>query len=295
MESYSLPYYADPANIPAQLPTIEEISGAQGILSDKLATKVVAIGNYFVVKYGRQVELLEGETMLFLQNCSSLLVPRVYALFWSPDNAVKFIIMERIHGEVLSSIWAKLDHTAKETISTKLRSVFTELRQLKSPGGYCSVGRRGLPDDIFWTKDESHPFAGPFQTEPDLNKAMLAKYVEDGLSKYKAAYYTRTFEEVLRDHPPVFTHADFQRKNVMIRTSSKLPANQVGEPSYSDPEIVIIDWEFSGWYPSYWEYARTIFACGKWDDDWNIWVDNILEPFRNEYVWNNMLLSELWS
>ena len=296
MESYSLPYYADLATIPAQLPTIEEISGAQEVLSDKLVTKVVAIGDHFVIKYGPQVDLLvEGGTMLFLHNCSPVPVPRVYALFCSPDNANKFIIMERIHGQVLSSIWAKLDHAAKESLATKLRSLFTELRQLKSPGGYCSVGHGGLPDGIFWTSDATRPYAGPFETESELNNAMVAKYVEGGLSKHKAAYYGRTFEEVLRNHPPVFTHADFQRKNVMIRTSSKSSTDQVVEPSYSDLEIVIIDWEFSGSYPSYWEYARTMFACGKWDDDWTLWVDNILEPFRNEYVWNNMFLLDLWS
>ncbi|KAF2800996.1 kinase-like protein [Melanomma pulvis-pyrius CBS 109.77] len=295
MASYSLPYYANPTTIPAQLPTIEEIGAAQGILSDKLATKVVAIGDHFVVKYGPQVDLLEGETMLFLQNCLSVPVPRIYALFWSPNNKIKFIVMERIKGQDLSLIWAKLDHAAKETLAIKLRSIFTELRQLTSPGGYCSVGHRGLLDGIFWTNDASHPFAGPFKTESDLNKAMVAKYVEDGLSKHKAEYYTRTFKEVLQNHPPVFTHADFQRKNVIIRTSSKSPTDQVGEQPYPELEIVIIDWEFGGWYPSYWEYARTIFACGGWEDDWSLWVDSILEPFRNEYVWTNMFLLELWS
>jgi hypothetical protein len=295
MASHNLPYYADPGTIPAQLPTIEEIGAAQEILSDNTATRVVAIGDHFVVKYGPQVDLLEGETMLFLQDCSSVPVPRVYALFASPDDEIKFIVMERIKGQNLSSIWGKLDTSEKETLAAKLRSVFTELRQLTSPGGYCSVGHRGLPDGIFWTNNDSHPFAGPFETESDLNKAMVEKYVEDGLSKHKAEFYARTFEEVLQNHPPVFTHADFQRKNVMIRTLAKFPPDQVEKESHSEMEITIIDWEFGGWYPSYWEYARSIFACGGWKDDWSFWVDSILEPYRNEYVWTNMFLLELWS
>ncbi|EMD62551.1 hypothetical protein COCSADRAFT_93736, partial [Bipolaris sorokiniana ND90Pr] len=57
----------------------------------------------------------------------------------------------------------------------------------------------------------------------------------------------------------------------------------------------IIDWEFAGWYLSHWEYARAIFACGRWDDDWYDWVNNILEPYRNEYIWMEKLLRELWS
>ncbi|KAF2793677.1 kinase-like protein [Melanomma pulvis-pyrius CBS 109.77] len=289
MASYSLPYYANPATIPAKLPTIEEIGAAQEILSDKLATKVVAIGDHFVVKYGPQLDLLEGETMLFLQNCSSVPVPRTYALF--SNNEIKYIVMERIKGQDLSLIWAKLDNAAKETLAIKLRSIFTEMRQLTSPGGYCSVGHRGLLDGIFWMSDPSHTFAGPFETESDLNKAMIAKYVGDGLSKHKADYYARTFKEVLQNHPPVFTHADFQKKNVMI--TSKPSTDQVGKQPYSEMEVVIIDWEFSGWYPSYWEYARTIFAGGRWEDDWSLWVDRILEPFRNEHAWMT-LLREFW-
>jgi hypothetical protein len=295
MSSYSLPYYADPATIPAQLPTIEEIGAAPEIFSDTIPTKVVAIGNHFVVKYGPQVNLLEGETMLFLQNCSSVPVPRVYALFGSPDGEIKFIVMERIKSQDLSLIWEKLDHAAKETLAIQLRTIFTELRQLASPGGYCSVGHRGLLDGLFWTDDVAQRFAGPFETEPDLNQAMVAKYVKDGLPKNKAEFYTRTFKEVLRNHSPVFTHGDFQRKNVMIRTSSNFPTNQEGKQPYQELEIVIIDWEFAGWYPSYWEYARCVFACGNWNDDWSVWVDEILEPFRNEYVWTNMFLVELWS
>jgi hypothetical protein len=295
MASYSLPYYANPATIPAQLPTIEEIGAARKIISDKSASKIVAIGDHFIVKYGPQVDLLEGETMLFLQKSSSVPVPRIYALFKSPNKEIKYIVMERIKGQDLSLIWTKLDRATKESLKQKLRCIFTELRQLKSPGGYCSVGHRGLPDGIFWTKNASHPFDGPFETEADLNKAMVEKYVEDGLSKHKADFYTRTFKEVLQNHPPVFTHADFQRKNVMIRSSPKSPTDYEGELSYSEMKIVIIDWEFGGWYPSYWEYARAIFVCGGWEDDWSLWVDDILEPFRNEYVWANMFLLELWS
>lgn len=120
------------------------------------------------------------------------------------------------------------------------------------------------------------------------------------MSKHKAGYYTRTFKEILQNHPPVFSHGDFQLKNVMIRISSNPSMDQENTQENTDkasPEldVVIIDWEFAGWYPSYWEYARTIFACGGWEDDWSVWVDGILETFRNEYVWTNMFLSELWS
>jgi hypothetical protein len=61
-----------------------------------------------------------------------------------------------------------------------------------------------------------------------------------------------------------------------------------------EPEIVIIDWEFAAWYPSYWEYSRAIFACGHWKDDWDVSVERILELAIVEYAWVYMMLHELW-
>lgn len=29
----------------------------------------------------------------------------------------------------------------------------------------------------------------------------------------------------------------------------------------NNDDVVLIDFEFAGWYPNYWEYARAIFAC----------------------------------
>ncbi|KUJ14127.1 uncharacterized protein LY89DRAFT_649793 [Mollisia scopiformis] len=88
---------------------------------------------------------------------------------------------------------------------------------------------------------------------------------------------------VLKDHQPFFTHCDFQRKNILVR--------DVGD-GYS---LIIIDWEASGWYPSYWEFANALFACGRWEDDWSFWVLQILDPFFNEYSWMQRLRTELWS
>lgn len=294
MTSRTLPYFADEATFPEKLPTMEKIESAIEILSNTTGRTVVGIGVHFVVKYGVQVNLLEGETILFLEQTTTIPLPRIYALFQSPDKSITYIIMERIRGPSLGSEWPKMDEKSKETVSSKLQMILEEMRQLESLGGFCSVNHQGLPDGLFWTDDPTNPFAGPFNTEPEFNKAVITKYVESGLSRYKANYYSRTFKDILQNHPPVFTHGDFQRKNILIR-NSRLPGEEEVPLNDTDIELVIIDWEFAGWYPSYWEYAKAIFACGRWDDDWNDWVDQILEPFRNENAWMGILLRELWS
>lgn len=288
MTPCSLPYVADAEILPATLPTEHDIESADDIFSDTTGRKVVGVGTHFVVKYGVQVDPLEGQTMLLVAQSTLVPIPRVYAIFRSAAQDTTYIIMERIEGSSLDLEWPRMDCASKKSVTLQLRSIFEEMRKLPSPGGYCGVGRRGLPDGLFWTEDPANPYAGPFDTETELNSALILKYKECGLSRHKASYYTRTFAAVFRGHKPTFTHADFQRKNVLVRTP-------ITQTDGAHPELVIIDWEFAGWYPSYWEYARAIFACGRWDDDWNDWVDEMLEPYRNEYAWVEMLLRELWS
>jgi hypothetical protein len=81
---------------------------------------------------------------------------------------------------------------------------------------------------------------------------------------------------VLHNHASVFTHGDFQRKNVLVRNDGTF------------------DWEAAGWYPSFWEYVMTMYSC-RWDDDWHSWAVKILDEYPNEYAWMDMVFRELWS
>jgi len=240
MMSTTLPYFADSATVPAKLPTVAEIISSQDVLHNSTGRKVVGVGYYFVVKYGPRVDLLEGETMRFLEHSTSIPIPRVYALFQDHDTQHNYIVMERIWGETLASIWPRMDNNEKEAAASALRSSLEQMRKLKSPGGYCRLGHHGLPDEIFCTADPLKPHAGRFDTESDLNDALIAKYVESGLSKFKADFYSRVFKRVFRDHEPVFTHADFQRKNIMIRNPSNTNHGET-QSEISEPKIVIID------------------------------------------------------
>jgi aminoglycoside phosphotransferase (APT) family kinase protein len=301
MASFTLPYFVDEASLPTTLPTAEEIESATEILNERMSGasgKVVGVGNHFIVKYGAFVNLQEGQTMLFLQHSSTIPVPRIYALYQKPgpnNDTYSYIVMERIRGPSLASVWLKMGQTEKEAVASKLRHVFEEMRRLESPGGYCSFGRCGLTDSLFDSGDDSTSFNGPFDTESDLNEAMIARYASEGHSKHKTQHFSRAFKDVFQNHAPVFTHADFQRKNVMLRKPSATTENGLVQWASTDLELVIIDWEFAGWYPSYWEYSRALFGCGAWKDDWSDWIEKMLEPYRNEYAWVLLFLTELFS
>jgi hypothetical protein len=292
MSSYSIPYIADKADLPADLPTVEEIETATEVFVDSWQGKVVGVGIHFVVKYGPRINLLEGESMLFLARSVSFPVPQVYALFQNPPKTVTYIIMERISGSTLASAWPLMDQASKQAVTLQLRSQIEEMRKLPSPGGYCSVGHRELLADPHLIGSPSNPLFGPFDTESEFNEATIAIYEHerDDSSKHLINYYRRAFEDVFQSHEPCFSHGDLQQKNIMIRHS---PAAE--EEARWDPnslEVMIVDWEFAGWYPSYWEYSRAVLA-GRWDNDWRDWVDQFLEPFRNEYAWTMLVFCQL--
>ncbi|KAF2748591.1 phosphotransferase enzyme family protein [Sporormia fimetaria CBS 119925] len=293
---YHVFYIATAADLPAALPTVAEIKSSSEILIKETGRKVVGVGEHYVVKYGTKIDLLEGHTMRFLQDSTKIPIPRVYALVQTRNSrSTKYIIMERIRGSTLESKWETMNHASKEVVASQLKAAFDEMRRLESPGGYCSLTRGGLPDGLFWkhAHDLLGGYFGPFKTETGVNKAIVARYILDGGSKHKAEYYTRSFEEVYQGHEPVFSHGDLSPKNIMIRDPPTECNGDTGQDGKVQ-EVVIIDWEFAGWYPSYWEYARAMYTCGGWLDDWGCWIDRMLVPWRNEGAWMTMFLAELY-
>lgn len=60
-----------------------------------------------MAKYGATVGLIEGKTMLFIREATSVTVPRVYALFEDLESRKAYIVMERIEGKCLKAEWGR--------------------------------------------------------------------------------------------------------------------------------------------------------------------------------------------
>lgn len=244
---------------------------------------VVGVGEHFIVKCGYQIDLEEGRTMMFIREQTGLPVPLVYALFRDCQTGKSYIIMERIAGTNLQEAWPSLSLVQKDVVSAKLKNYLDRMRSIPSPKAYCSVGGKPLRDPLFWTGDESRRLDGPFDSESELNDALVKVSFSSEQIRGKVDYLRKHLPTVLNGHPAVFTHADLQRKNIMIRIESN-----------SDISITLLDWETAGWYPSYWEYAHAIIGCRYFEDDWHCCVDRILDPFPSEWIWMQMFLSQHW-
>ncbi|KAI9835136.1 MAG: hypothetical protein M1819_002505 [Sarea resinae] len=244
------------------------------------------------------LDLIEGENMLFVSAQTRVKLPKVNALYNDPETAINYVIMEYIEGEVLTTLWPRLSPKEKKDIIASLRSSINALRALPSPRYYGSIGNRHCLDTMFWTLKENALINGPFLTETALNQAFTLKYLAEceTRSPFRAEFYRQTLARLFHSHDATFPHGDFQRKNIIICSihSDQRTTDPDCESRGALFEVALIDWEKSGWHPSYWEYSMANCAA-RWTDDFVNPIPEILDPFDAELPWLQMLFLDLWS
>lgn len=256
------------------------------------------MGEHFVVKHGSLTDPLEAESMLFVRIHTGIRTPRLYAAYQSADRKSLYIVMEFIPGNTLESEWPSMSEQQKRMVCKRLRYYLDELRKLPSPGYFGAVGHQHLPDGIFWSLDPDaelvRAISGPFDSEQEFNNTFVLKcrlvHRNDERRGHKADFYAKSLPQVFKGNRPTFTHADFQRKNVIVKKRDQTLAFE----NEDDYEVTLIDWEKSGWYPDYWEYTIAAFAF-RFDDDWPDKTGDILDPRLVEYPWVHMIVEDLWS
>jgi hypothetical protein len=261
---------------------VDEILASNEQLSHPKGTKVVRVRDHFAVKLGPHLRLQEGENQLFVQQSSPVSVPTVYAIFHDEVTNLNFIIQEYIPGKLLNSIWNELTSEEKGDIASQLRRNMDELRAIPSPGYYGGLWGQpqldfqlGNPDRVF----ESHPdrvISGPKVTDEEWTDAMCRRFEQSKTGPTKGRPYyipilNACYRDVLRGKP-VFNHGDFSPWNIMIQDDDK--------------SVVVIDWQYSGWCPSFWEYCGAMSQL-KHQDDWGqrLVTGKILDKYNAELGW----------
>ena len=301
----TLPYFSD--DVPGPLPTQEQIENADQILAEVGGRKVVRVGEHYAVKYGEAAEEVEAATMIFLRKTTSINLPKVDAVYRLGVNGPLVIVMEFIAGSNLLNVWPSLSATHKEQVCLSLKRQIDQVRSIPSLGYFGGVGKQGMPDGIFWTGegDERNPGVnGPFYSENELNNALVEKTLLvdqtwNSRGPQRAQFYQRMLPDVLRNHASVFTHADLQRKNIIVqsRSGSEVLLTMNGDVDHlhaAELRVSLLDWEKAGWYPSYWEYCAASWAF-RFDDDWPEYLEKVLDPWPTEYAWLHIIRIELWS
>lgn len=262
------------------------------LLKDRLGQKMARVGQHFVVKYGQSTNEVEGHNLLFVEHNLHDIVraPRLYAMYRDSDDRL-FLVMEFLEGESLDGLWKSLSDDEKSHIMSRLKDMFDGMHSLPSPGFYGSVDKGCMPHHLFYSYPTDQSISGPFLHENEVNNAIAGKlrsiYTYNKKYSYKSDFYERHLSRVLSGHRPVFSHSDIYRKNIMIHKTDK------HTPENCDYIVALVDWEYAGWYPSYWDYAIS-FTHFCWDDDWPERFESFLEPWPAEAALVRMFYQEIF-
>ena len=214
-----------------------------------------------IVKRGPFVDLVEAATMQYVAERKSIPVPKVYCAF-PPDGRVS-IVMERLRGEPITVAFEAMDEPGRSRLLCELKGYLDEMRRLPAPegAGVQSCVATSLYDSRI---SKPEPRFGPFKTIEEfhlwLRDGLQMEDLKDGDHRAEAERVIATQDNT--KPPPVFTHGDLNLSNILV---------------YDGRISGIIDWEFAGWYPYYWEYTSAWYG-NRLRTTWQGLLDNILTP-----------------
>ncbi|KZV69130.1 kinase-like protein [Peniophora sp. CONT] len=196
-----------------------------------------------LIKYGRDREE-EVRVLDFIHGKLSFRTPRV--LYHPPyrvtpplnpfiyeATGVWYFIMEELPGVPLETVIDEMTPEQLDHVADQLSCLLTEFRSLKSTSIGSVTG--GPFKNVF--------FPWPYTPEsPWSSVDEYISYYRDLLSEYCAPDYVDELLACLpRDASVHLIHGDLLPRNILVDGSTV---------------TAILDWEFAGHYPDFWEYAR---------------------------------------
>ena len=175
--------------------------------------------------------LPEARALDFVLSHTSVPVPNVRR--YINKDGKGYLLMEKIEGTPLDRLWGDLSEKARQRVVSTLGGYIDQLRQASAiyncpfPGPMAE--KEPQMCDGPWMLLGDRP-TGPFPTCKDLFQ-FINKYSPQPL-----------------DYSPslVLTHMDLNMRNIIVGT---------------DRKIWVVDWEWSGFYPPWFEYITMINAA----------------------------------
>lgn len=207
--------------------------------------------------------ITEAINLSMLRGMTTIPVPQVRQVVVNASSNT-YIIMEYVDGETLASCWHRLSLLSKLRIAWTLRGYVGQLRRLRRsvPGTLDGAACTGL---LFTDYG-----AGPFTSYDEMTAWFNHKLDVSQRMKHAPPDAPR-FDN---SWPLVFTHQDLCPRNIMLARDGK---------------VYMVDWEGSGFYPSWFEYvgmrSDVHFKSRLWD---------ILIPWISHSVCTRKRIDEYW-
>ena len=238
----------------------EEIADACNAASKEIQFGIARIAQKTIVKFGGWVDLAEARNMEFVaRNAPSIRVPRVIRTFQNNDkdgDSITYIVMEFIAGDPLSECWNDMSEARRENVCNQVIDAITSLRafELQTVGPIGGKDHWDAPCvDLF----SSHG------TKAKSSIGDLERWYDFALNWCKRIKNARPEVPAFKDYfssTLAMTHLDIAPRNIIAQ---------------EDDTICIIDWEYAGAYPAYFERIALEKARRKKED--KEFLDRVLE------------------
>lgn len=224
---------------------------------------LVRTQRYFI-KYGSRARLTEAVTNEFIAKHTTIPVPRIVDVF--KYNGTVHMVQEFIDAPLLWQVWPKLGLNDRKRCMDQLKGYLEQLRSLvpPEPGKVQSVDGEGFTDNRL-----GYDEWGPFESHDAFNAFFLHERLRKLPTRFPRAQAPLAVTKG-RTWRTVFTHGDLGPHNILWDTNKAEIA-------------AIIDWEFSGWFPEYWEYTRAYYGPATWKNfGWWEMLQEYTDCYREE-------------
>ena len=207
----------------------------------------------------KECDECEVEAMEYVAKNTTIPVPKIIKKHRCKGGVR--VEMECIEGDFLNTLWCrnKLSDEQKNSIVDEVSSYIKQLRKLNPP-------EEGLVGSAFgnavfdYTVDWS-PF-GPFKNH-DMFHAFRRKN-----TPINRCCKEITLVHSKKKYRSVFSHGNLVPSNIIVDKNMKV--------------IGIVDWEYSGWFPEYWEYNKAFYAIVS-PVDWLELLFKKIGEYKEEY------------
>ena len=196
---------------------------------ETLSPKVARIPYQQLIKF--RCHRSEFEAIQFVKQHTNIPLPRITEVY--EDGDYQHLVVECAVGEPLDSAWPTMTTDQKHNITKELKAYVGELRSLNPPV-------QGIVGSTMLSSGYDHRLGGsrfgPFQNIADFHTFVRRETPVNAWDESVSRIHGRPDPYEVK-----FTHGDLCPNNVIV-DNGRITA--------------IIDWEFAGWFPEYWEYTK---------------------------------------
>ncbi|KAK7753777.1 hypothetical protein SLS62_004142 [Diatrype stigma] len=197
------------------------------------------------LKNRRDFDLFHNEfnAMKMVRQYTTVPAPRPIDVVRGETDENAYLLMSRVPGVPFALCDDMLSDRDLTGFRSQMQDLVSQLRaipKLGSPefaicntlGGACRDTRVQFGDPI-----------GPFVDEAAFSQLLR-----------------NPDEPSRRGHSILFTHADLNARNILVDRVTQSDGTKVWEVTG------IVDWEFAGYYPEYWEYTKSLFEGFRYSE-----------------------------